>query len=208
MDSRALILLNRSYFYKILIYFVAQISPILALVSSQVSSHVHMTWMPSFTSSSSLSFCFCFFLFFVFLFFCFLGLHPWHMEVPRLGVELELLLLLAYTTAMATRNPHCFCDLHDSSKQCLILNPMGEAKGWNNILMDISQILNLLSHNENSIYLYLKSSHSTKVHNLIQKNDNTGDGRWGEVGVRGVKRHKLPVTSKSWRYNAQPSCYS
>ena len=24
------------------------------------------------------------------LFFCFLGLHPWHMEVPRLGVELEM----------------------------------------------------------------------------------------------------------------------
>ena len=29
------------------------------------------------------------FLFF-FLFFCFLGPHPRHMEVPRLGVELEL----------------------------------------------------------------------------------------------------------------------
>ena len=28
----------------------------------------------------------------------FLGLHPWHMDVPRLGVELELQ-LLAYTTA-------------------------------------------------------------------------------------------------------------
>ena len=25
-----------------------------------------------------------------FLFFVFLGLHPWHMEVPRLGVETEL----------------------------------------------------------------------------------------------------------------------
>ena len=29
-----------------------------------------------------------FFFFFVFL--SFLGLHPWHMEVPRLGVEPEL----------------------------------------------------------------------------------------------------------------------
>ena len=26
----------------------------------------------------------------LFLFFCFLGLHLWHMEVPRLGVEWEL----------------------------------------------------------------------------------------------------------------------
>ena len=25
----------------------------------------------------------------LFFFFCFLGLHPWYMEVPRLGVELE-----------------------------------------------------------------------------------------------------------------------
>ena len=31
-------------------------------------------------------------------FFLFLGLHPWHMEVPRLGVKLELW-LPAYTTA-------------------------------------------------------------------------------------------------------------
>ena len=33
-----------------------------------------------------------------FLFNIFLGLHLWHMEVPRLGVKLELQ-LLAYTTA-------------------------------------------------------------------------------------------------------------
>ena len=33
-----------------------------------------------------------------FFFLSFLGLHPWHMEVSRLGVELELQ-LLAYTTA-------------------------------------------------------------------------------------------------------------
>ena len=40
----------------------------------------------------------CFFLF-VFLF-CFLGLHLWHMEVPRLGTESELQ-LQAYATATA-----------------------------------------------------------------------------------------------------------
>ena len=36
---------------------------------------------------------FFFFLFFgfcLFVCFCFLWLHPWHMEVPRLGVESEL----------------------------------------------------------------------------------------------------------------------
>ena len=35
-------------------------------------------------------------------FFVFLGLHLWHMEVPRLGVEWELQ-LPAYTTATATQ---------------------------------------------------------------------------------------------------------
>ena len=40
------------------------------------------------------------FLFFVF---CFLGPHPQHMEVPRLGVESELR-LLAYTTATAMQD--------------------------------------------------------------------------------------------------------
>ena len=34
----------------------------------------------------------------------FLGLHLWHMEVPRLGVQLELQ-LPAYTTATAMPDP-------------------------------------------------------------------------------------------------------
>ena len=34
----------------------------------------------------------------------FSGLQPWHMEVPRLGVESELQ-LPAYTTATATQDP-------------------------------------------------------------------------------------------------------
>ena len=38
---------------------------------------------------------------FSFFLFCFLGLHPCHMEVPRLGVKSELQ-LSAYTTATAT----------------------------------------------------------------------------------------------------------
>ena len=40
-----------------------------------------------------------------FSFFClFLGLHPWHMEVPRLGVQSELQ-PLAYATATAMQDP-------------------------------------------------------------------------------------------------------
>ena len=41
---------------------------------------------------------------FIYLFIiCFLGLHAQHMEVPRLGAQLELQ-LPAYTTAIAMRN--------------------------------------------------------------------------------------------------------
>ena len=60
-----------------------------------------------------------FFSFFV------LGLHVHHMEVPGLGVELELQ-LLAYTTATATRDQSLICDLHHSSWQRRILNPLSE----------------------------------------------------------------------------------
>ena len=61
------------------------------------------------------------------LFFGFLGPHPRHMEVTRLGVELELE-LPAYTTATATQDPSSTCDPHHSSRQRQILNPMSEAR--------------------------------------------------------------------------------
>ena len=52
---------------------------------------------------------FCLFLFFFFLF---LGPHPWHMEVPELGVELKLELAV---------------NIHHSSQQRQILNPLSKA---------------------------------------------------------------------------------
>ena len=68
------------------------------------------------------------FLIFALLLFCVLGLHLQSMNIPRLGVELELQ-VLAYTTAMkAMRDLSCFCDLHHSSGQCQIPNPLSEAR--------------------------------------------------------------------------------
>ena len=54
-----------------------------------------------FRGSKNVLECFSIILFF---FFFFLGPHPLHMEVPRLGVELELQ-LPAYVTATATPAP-------------------------------------------------------------------------------------------------------
>ena len=66
-------------------------------------------------------------LFLFYFIFCFLGLHPWYMEVPRLGVESELQ-LPSYTTATAMWDLSHFCDLYHSSRQWQILNPLSEAR--------------------------------------------------------------------------------
>ena len=58
------------------------------------------------------------FFLFIYLFLWFLGPYPWHMEVPRLGIELELQ-LLAYTTAAAMPDLSQVCNLHHSSWQQL-----------------------------------------------------------------------------------------
>ena len=75
----------------------------------------------------------------IYLFSSVLGLHTRHMEIPRLGVELELQ-PLAYTTATAMWDPSCICDLHHSSQQCQILNPLSETRDQTYNLMVTSQI--------------------------------------------------------------------
>ena len=61
-------------------------------------------------------------------FVCFLEPNPQHKEVPRLGVEYELQ-LPAYTTATATSDLSRVCDLHHSSGQHRILNPLSRRPG-------------------------------------------------------------------------------
>ena len=64
--------------------------------------------------------------------------HPQHMEAPRLGVEVELQ-VPAFATATATSNQSCICDLHHSSWQRWILNPLSEARDGTCVLMGTSQ---------------------------------------------------------------------
>ena len=59
------------------------------------------------------------------------------MEVPRLGVELELQLLPSTTTTVMQNLSHV-CDLHHSSQQHQILNPLSKAMDQTHILMDTS----------------------------------------------------------------------
>ena len=70
-------------------------------------------------------------------YFIFLGLEPYlqHVEVPRLGVELELQ-LLAYTTATARQDLSRICDLCFSLQQCRILNSLSKTRDRTHILRE------------------------------------------------------------------------
>ena len=66
-------------------------------------------------------------------------LHLWHMEGPRLRVELELQ-LPAYTKATAPWDPSHVCNLPQISWQRQILNPLSEARHQTRNLMVPSRI--------------------------------------------------------------------
>ena len=70
---------------------------------------------------------------------CLLGLNPRHMEVLRSGVKSELP-LLAYPTATATQDLIWACNIHHSSLQCQIADPLNQDRDWTHILMDTIRI--------------------------------------------------------------------
>ena len=72
------------------------------------------------------------------------------MEVPGLGVELELQ-LPAFATATAMPEPNRVCNLSHSLQQCWILNPLSEARNQTCILRDT--VLELLSSSVRTIIL-------------------------------------------------------
>ena len=79
---------------------------------------------------------FCFVFVFV-LFFVFVGMHLWHMEVPRLGVKLELQ-LPAYTTATQIQATSVtYTTAHRNGGYC---NPLIEVRDQTHILVDTSHI--------------------------------------------------------------------
>ena len=61
---------------------------------------------------------------------------------------------MAYTTATATPDPSCLCDLRRSSWQRRILYPLSKARDPTGILTDTSWIHSSLSHNRNSQFCY------------------------------------------------------
>ena len=61
------------------------------------------------------------------------------MQVPRLETELELQ-LQAYATATEMQDLSCICNLHHSSQQHQILNPLSKARDQTHNLMVPSRI--------------------------------------------------------------------
>ena len=78
-----------------------------------------------------------------------LGPHLWHVEVPRLGVQSELL-LPAYARAAATPDLSHVHDPHHRSGQRQILNPLSKARDQTHNLMVSGRIHQPLSHDRNS----------------------------------------------------------
>ena len=74
-----------------------------------------------------------------FFLFVFLGPHPQHMGVLRVGFKSKLQ-LPAYTTATATPDLSPICDLHHSSWQLLIPNLLSKARDQTHNFMVASQI--------------------------------------------------------------------
>ena len=72
-----------------------------------------------------------------------------------LGVKLELQ-LLAYTIATAMSDPSCICDLHHSSGQHRILNPLSKARDQIHNFMVPRRIYFCFATIGNPIYLFFK----------------------------------------------------
>ena len=92
-------------------------------------------------------------------FFFFLGPHLWHMEIPRLGVKLELQ-LPAYTTATAMPDPSSIYNLHCSSWQCQVLNPLSKARDQTHVMMDTSQVCYHWATMGTLIFSFLNNIHT------------------------------------------------
>ena len=68
-------------------------------------------------------------------FFFFLWPHQWHKEVPRLEVKIRAAAASLHHSYSHT-DPSHVCDLHHSSQQHWVFNPLSEARDRTHILVD------------------------------------------------------------------------
>lgn len=107
----------------------------------------------------------------LYIIFSFLRLHLWHMEVPSLGVELELQ-PQAYATATEIPVPSHICDQHCGLQQASILNPLSEARdrgtaGTPNYVIFIICVLTIIINMTQSVPSIKKKFHIPCFHKTI-----------------------------------------
>lgn len=118
------------------------------------------------------------------------------MEVSRLGVKSERQ-LQAHTTATAIQDPSLICDLHHSSWQLWILNPLSKTKDGTCILMDTGRVPNPLSHSENSQSIILFIPHGSVAWSHFPGRE-TAPCNCAAVGPSGFKPRTQAEQSPSW----------
>ena len=119
------------------------------------------------------------------------------------------------TTATATPDLSCVCDLHHNSQQRQILNPLSKARDWIRILMDTNRVPSPLSHEGNSpnytlcCYTYWGNSEKKKSVSFLmstQDNQHMQKPQYcntnAETGTRSSKRQKLSFPF--WNLNFLP----
>ena len=80
----------------------------------------------------------CYYQVFSLSFFLLSGLHLWHLEVPRLGLNQSSSCLPKPQPEQ--RDLSCICDPCSSSWQFGVLNPWIEATDWTHVLLDTSWV--------------------------------------------------------------------
>ena len=124
-------------------------------------------------------------------FFCFflLGLHPRDMEVPKVGIEWKLQ-LPTYAAATAMPDSSRVCNLHHSSWQHHILNPLSKARDQTHILRILVNLLPL-SHNENSNNGFLDN-----VKNLTDNSSQSRSPNLAKLSIKCEGSLRVFYTSK------------
>ena len=116
--------------------------------------------------------------------FFFLGLHPWYMEVSRLGVELGLQ-LLAYTTTTVMWDLSHIC-----SRPRQIPDPLSEARDRTRILMDTTQI---------RFRCAIVGTPYGPILNMAQPNSLACDlGVWADVRRSLLHKSRGRISSQHW----------
>ena len=123
-----------------------------------------------------------------------------------------------YHTATATPDPCPICELHHSSRQCQIPNPLSETRDWTHILMDASRVSAELQRQLQNLHFnkILRWSCHIKVWEALvlvgKEKEGSGIRIWREsiaedeykrvMRIAWFSAHTFPVSDVTWWYRS------